>query len=87
MKGRVVVAGVCMQSDILVPVLAILKEISFHFVLGYSRQEFQLTIDMLEKGRIRGEPMLTDNIGLSELPEAFEALKQPTSQCKVVIEL
>jgi threonine dehydrogenase-like Zn-dependent dehydrogenase len=31
--------------------------------------------------------MLTDNIGLSELPEAFEALKQPTSQCKVVIEL
>jgi (R,R)-butanediol dehydrogenase/meso-butanediol dehydrogenase/diacetyl reductase len=87
MKGRVVVAGVCMQSDILVPVLAILKEISFHFVLGYSHQEFQLTIDMLGKGRIRGEPMLTDSIGLAELPEAFEALKQPTSQCKVVLEL
>jgi (R,R)-butanediol dehydrogenase/meso-butanediol dehydrogenase/diacetyl reductase len=87
MKGRVVVAGVCMQSDILVPVLAVLKEISFHFVLGYSHQEFQLTIDMLGKGRIRGEPMLTDSIGLAELPEAFEALKQPTSQCKVVLEL
>ena len=87
MKGRVVVAGVCMQSDILVPVLAILKEISFHFVLGYSHQEFQLTIDMLGKERIRGEPMLTDSIGLSELPEAFEVLKQPTSQCKVVLEL
>jgi len=87
MKGRVVVAGVCMQSDTLVPVLAILKEISFHFVLGYSHQEFQLTIDMLGKGRIRGKPMLTDSIGLAELPEAFEALKQPTSQCKVVVEL
>jgi (R,R)-butanediol dehydrogenase/meso-butanediol dehydrogenase/diacetyl reductase len=87
MKGRVVVAGVCMQSDILVPVLAVLKEISFHFVLGYSRQEFQLTIDMLGRDRIRGEPMLTDSIGLAELPEAFEALKRPTSQCKVILEL
>jgi len=84
--GRVVVAGACMQSDILVPALAILKEISVHFVLGYSHQEFQLTIDMLGKGRIRGEPMLTDSIGLPDLPEAFETLKQPTSQCKVVVE-
>jgi (R,R)-butanediol dehydrogenase/meso-butanediol dehydrogenase/diacetyl reductase len=76
-----------MQSDILVPVLAVLKELSFDFVLGYSQQEFQLTIDMLGQGRIRGEPMLTDSIGLEELPDAFEALKQPTSQCKVVLEL
>jgi (R,R)-butanediol dehydrogenase/meso-butanediol dehydrogenase/diacetyl reductase len=87
MKGRVVVAGVCMQPDSLVPVLAVLKEVSCHFVLGYTRQEFQLTIDMLGKGRIRGEPMLTDSVGLEELPEAFEALKQPSSQCKVVLEL
>jgi (R,R)-butanediol dehydrogenase/meso-butanediol dehydrogenase/diacetyl reductase len=86
-KGRVVVVGVCVQSDILMPVFAILKEISFQFVLGYSQQEFQHTIDMLGKGRIRGEPMLTDSIGLEELPEAFEALKQPASQCKVVLEL
>jgi len=85
-KGRVVVVGVCMQPDMLVPVFAILKEISFHFVLGYSEKEFRLTIDMLGQRRIRGEPMLTDSIDLEELPAAFEALKRPTSQCKVVIE-
>jgi 2-desacetyl-2-hydroxyethyl bacteriochlorophyllide A dehydrogenase len=85
--GRVVVVGVCMQSDTLVPVLAILKELVFHFVLGYTRQEFQFTIDMLGKGRIRGEPMVTDGVGLSELPGVFEALKQPGSQCKVILEL
>jgi (R,R)-butanediol dehydrogenase/meso-butanediol dehydrogenase/diacetyl reductase len=85
-EGRVVVAGVCMQTDSLVPVLAILKEITFHFVLGYTRREFQLAIDMLGQGRISGEPMVTDSVGLSELPEAFEALKQPTSQCKVLLE-
>jgi len=84
--GRVVVAGVCMQPDTLAPVLAILKEIVFRFVLGYTRQEFQFTIDMLGRGRIRGEPMVTDHVGLAKLPEAFEALKQPTSQCKVVLE-
>jgi 2-desacetyl-2-hydroxyethyl bacteriochlorophyllide A dehydrogenase len=85
-EGRVVVAGVCMQVDALVPVLAILKEISFHFVLGYTRQEFQLAIEMLGNGRIRGGPMVTDSIGLSELPEVFEALRRPTSQCKVILE-
>jgi 2-desacetyl-2-hydroxyethyl bacteriochlorophyllide A dehydrogenase len=85
--GRVVVAGVCMQPDTLMPVVAIVKEIVFRFVLGYTRQEFQLTIDMLGRGRIRGEPMVTDHVDLSELPETFEALKQPTSQCKVILEL
>jgi threonine dehydrogenase-like Zn-dependent dehydrogenase len=67
-------------------VVAIVKEIVFRFVLGYTRQEFQFTIDMLGRGRIRGEPMVTDHVGLAKLPEAFEALKQPTSQCKVVLE-
>jgi 2-desacetyl-2-hydroxyethyl bacteriochlorophyllide A dehydrogenase len=86
-EGRVVVAGVCMQTDAFAPVLAILKEIAFHFVLGYTRREFQLTIEMLGKGRIRGESMVTDSIGLSQLPEAFEALRRPASQCKVVLEL
>jgi (R,R)-butanediol dehydrogenase/meso-butanediol dehydrogenase/diacetyl reductase len=85
-RGRIVVVGVCMQPDTLFPMIAIVKEISLHFVLGYRKQDFQLTLDMLAAGRIAGEAMITDVVGLDALPGAFEALKQPTTQCKVMLE-
>jgi (R,R)-butanediol dehydrogenase/meso-butanediol dehydrogenase/diacetyl reductase len=85
-RGRVVVAGVCVQPDTFVPVTAILKEICFKFVLGYRKQDFKFTVDMLDAKRIRAEAMVTDSVDLDGLPAAFEALKEPTQQCKVVLE-
>jgi len=32
-------------------------------------------------------PMVTDVVSLAEVPEAFEKLRKPTSQCKVLINL
>lgn len=85
-RGRVMVVGVCMQPDTLLPLTAILKEIAFKFVLGYRKRDFQLTIDMLQSERIRGAPMVTHSVGLDDFADAFEALKHPTTQCKVVLE-
>ena len=31
-------------------------------------------------------PMITDRVGLDALPEAFEALRKPSTQCKVLVE-
>jgi len=42
---------------------------------------------MLANQRIDVTPMITDIISLEELPQAFEALKTPTSQCKVLAKL
>jgi hypothetical protein len=36
--------------------------------------------------RVVLEPLITDTIGPDELPERFEALKRPTTECKVLIE-
>jgi (R,R)-butanediol dehydrogenase/meso-butanediol dehydrogenase/diacetyl reductase len=86
-RGRIVVVGVCIQPDTIFPMFAIVKEISLRFVVGYRRQDFQLTLDMLAAERIAGAPMITDVVDLAKLPAAFEALKQPTTQCKVMLEL
>ena len=86
-RGRIVVVGVCMQPDTIFPRCAIVKEIARRFVVGYRRQDFQLTLDMLAAERIAGAAMITDRVGLAQLPSAFEALKQPTTQCKVMLEL
>jgi len=85
-RGRVVVAGVCMQPDTFVPFAGIAKEVSLRFVLAYEKRDFQYTVDMLDQGRIAPGPLVTDVIGLDGVAAAFEALERPTTQAKVMIE-
>jgi (R,R)-butanediol dehydrogenase/meso-butanediol dehydrogenase/diacetyl reductase len=84
-RARIVVVGVCMQPDTFLPAMAILKELSFDFVVGYRRSDFELTLAMLDAERIASRPMITDVVDLDALPAAFEALKHPTTQCKVLV--
>jgi len=84
-RGLVVVAGVCMEADEIQPLLAILKEIRLSFVLGYSIDDCRFTLEMMRAGRIDPGAMITVRVSLDELPEAFEALKRPTHQCKVMV--
>ena len=84
-RGLIVVAGVCMEADTIQPLLSILKEIRPAFVLGYSIDDCRFTLQMMSAGRIDPSAMITDHISLDELPDAFEALKRPTHQCKVML--
>ena len=65
---------------------AVVKELQLQFVLAYEKSDFQLTLDMMASGRIDPRPMVTDRVSLGAMPEAFEALKQPSDQCKVLVE-
>ncbi len=85
-RGKLIVAGVCMEPDTIVPVMAVIKEIQLNFVLGYLKPDFQLTLDMLASGRIRADALVTDVVDLAGLPSAFEALRTPSTQCKVIVE-
>ncbi len=85
-RGTVVVAGVCMKPDTLLPITAVLKELRLQFVAFYQRRDFELTLDLLGSERIRADRFVTDVIALDALPAAFEALKQPSTQCKVIVE-
>lgn len=84
-RGRVVVVGVCFSADTIQPVSATFKEASVRFVLAYEKDDFQYTVDMMDQERIDPRPMVTDRIGLEGVPEAFESLKAPHSQCKVMV--
>lgn len=84
-RGTVVVVGVCMKEDAFVPLMAILKELRVQYVLGYTGRDFGRVLDFLAQGRIDARRMLTDRVGLDELPAAFEALRRPDAQIKVMI--
>lgn len=84
-RGRIVVVGACMAPDAVVPAMACLKEVEVRFVVAYSRQDFALALRMLAAGRVAGPAMITDRVGMETFSEAFEALRAPTTQCKVML--
>src|SRR5690242_9469608 len=84
--GRIVVAGVCQQPDTIMPLMGIMKELELQFVLGYRPADFDYVIAMIAQDRVDVAHMVTDIVKLDELPAAFESLRKPSHQCKVMLE-
>ena len=84
--GKIVVAGVCQQPDTFMPLMGIVKELTLQFVLGYRPADFDYVIAMIASNRIDVADMITDIVDLDGLPGAFEALRMPSHQCKVMLE-
>jgi threonine dehydrogenase-like Zn-dependent dehydrogenase len=83
---RVVVVGVCMEQDHIRPLLAITKELNLQFVLGYTPEEFALTLDNIAQGRVSAEPLITGKIGVEGVAKAFTDLANPEVHAKIIVE-
>ncbi len=84
--SRVVVVGVCVGTDEIVPMMAINKEIDLRFVLAYTPLEFRDTLQMLAEGRVDPSPLLTGTVGLDGVDAAFTALGDPEVHAKILID-
>jgi len=84
--GRIVVVGVCRHEDSILPRIAIRKELTVQFALGYTREEFALVLDMLAARRIDASALVSDVVGLDALPAIFESLRRPNPRAKVLID-
>ena len=84
-RGTIVVVGVCMKEDTQIPLSAILKQLKIQYVLGYQEQDFARVLAVLQSGGVKPGPMVTDRVTLDALPEAFEGLRQPGNQIKLMI--
>lgn len=83
--GRVVVAGVCMTPDQVTPLTAVSKELDLRFAFYYQAKDYAHAIAMIDRERIDPLPLVTSEVSLDQLPERFDALKAPSSDCKVLI--
>jgi len=83
--ARIVVAGVCMQTDHIEPLAFISKEIELRFVLGYTREEFAACLGHLAEGRTRYPSIVTGVVSLAETPDAFVRLQTDKSQIKILV--
>ncbi|MET8796866.1 alcohol dehydrogenase catalytic domain-containing protein [Nocardia sp. NPDC004568] len=83
--AHITIVGACTVPDTFTPTTAMSKELNFQFVLYYRPRDFEMTIAHLAAGRLDPAALITDVIGLDELPARFEALMQPTTECKVLV--
>ncbi|MDP1795150.1 MAG: alcohol dehydrogenase catalytic domain-containing protein, partial [Acidimicrobiales bacterium] len=82
--GRVAVIGVCMANDTYFPWWGLSKELDVRFCLYYGREDFTDTIDGFDNGSLRPDGLVTETIGLDELPERFARLAREGDAGKVV---
>lgn len=83
-RGRIVAVGVCEQADRIMPFFGLIKELQIRFAIAYTRDDFETCLAMLAARRVDVSAMVTDIVSLDELPAAFEALRTPGHQCKVL---
>ena len=85
-SARIVVVGVCMEVDKIEPFFAISKELNLQFVLGYTPEEFALTLHHLAEGMIDGSSVITGRVGVSDVKQAFSDLASPERHAKILVE-
>ena len=83
---QVVVVGVCLQTDQIRPLIAINKELSVQFALGYSVKEFEESLALIADGGFDVAGLISHQIGLEAVSDTFEALKNPEAHAKVIVD-
>jgi threonine dehydrogenase-like Zn-dependent dehydrogenase len=84
--ARIVVVGVCMETDRLEPFTGIVKHLNLQFVLAYTAAEFAETLGHIAAGRIEVAPLITGRVGLDGVAQAFRDLASPEHHAKVLVE-
>jgi threonine dehydrogenase-like Zn-dependent dehydrogenase len=84
--ARLVIAGVCLQEDAIMPIFGTNKELNVQFVLAYAPDEFAAALQAIADGRIQVEPLVTGKVSLAGVAQAFTALAKPNEHAKILVE-
>jgi (R,R)-butanediol dehydrogenase/meso-butanediol dehydrogenase/diacetyl reductase len=83
--GAVVSLGMCTAHDPVLPAFNAFREVSLHFPLSYSPDDFIETIRAFDAARFRPEVMVSEMMPLSALPALIEEMRGHHSHHKVQI--
>ena len=84
--AELVMVGTGMEPEKFTVLSAAMKRLRMTFVLGYEPVDFPFVLEMLARGRIDADGLVTGTVGLEDLPEMFARLQKPNDHCKVLVE-
>ncbi|MGI9621837.1 MAG: zinc-binding dehydrogenase [Acidimicrobiales bacterium] len=84
-RSEIVVVGLCMENDSFRPMLGIFKRLTVKFVLGWTAEDFNQSLLHLAEGDISGETLVTGQVDLDGVPDAFRDLADPEEHVKILV--
>jgi (R,R)-butanediol dehydrogenase/meso-butanediol dehydrogenase/diacetyl reductase len=84
--GLVVSLGFCGEPDPIVPAAVTWKRVTLKFSFGYDLRDFEHSADALDRGHVAPRSMVTETIGLDQLPDRFEALRRGGDAIKIHVD-
>jgi (R,R)-butanediol dehydrogenase/meso-butanediol dehydrogenase/diacetyl reductase len=84
-QTTVVVLGICAEPDTFVPRAALMKEIRLQTSAFFEMSEYLMALDALDEARVLPRALVSDTVSLAALPATFEAMRQRTRECKVLV--
>jgi threonine dehydrogenase-like Zn-dependent dehydrogenase len=84
--ARIVVVGVCMETDRSEPMLGIMKELNVQYVLGYTPDEFAHALRLIAEGQVDAASLVTATVGIDGVAAAFADLANPEHHTKIIVE-
>ena len=84
--ARIMVVGVCLETDTIRPMRGITRELTIGFSLGYDPMEFADTLRRIAEGELDVGPLITGSVPVDGVAGAFEALADPDAHAKILVE-
>jgi threonine dehydrogenase-like Zn-dependent dehydrogenase len=84
--ARIVVVGVCMETDRTEPMLGIMKELNVQYVLGYTPDEFARSLRLIADGEVDAASLVTARVGVDGVAQAFDDLANLEAHTKIIVE-
>jgi len=84
-NARILVVGVCMDTDTIWPMRGIGRELSITFSLAYDPMEFAETLGLIADGSLDVTPLVTGSVGIDGVPTAFDTLADAGAHAKILV--
>ncbi|MFM1885678.1 MAG: hypothetical protein RL026_835 [Pseudomonadota bacterium] len=85
-RGTVILLGLCSYPETFTAFTMVAKEVNVQASAFYEQEDFEICADALEREAHIPRAMVTDVVTLDDMPPAFEALRQRSTQCKVLVD-
>jgi len=85
-RGTLISLGFCMAPETFSAASAGAREITLKFPVLYTLEDYRMVLAALDSDAVGVRGMVTKTVGLAEMPAAFEALRHPGTQCKVMFD-
>ncbi|WP_062346786.1 zinc-binding dehydrogenase [Novosphingobium sp. CCH12-A3] len=84
--GTITLLGLCTRPDSINSFAMLSKQVKLVTSAFFTRQEYEVALDALDRGAVEPRLLVTDTITLDATPDVFESLRKRTHQCKVLID-